>query len=323
MTAQDFIYLALRNCGQIRPGYTPNADFLNDCLLVFQQTYDGWNAERTQQFTVPDYIYNISTSRSLNGIYGQNIQWTVGPVFTFTGDTHTTTTITTQYTNGLVIGMYLTGSGIPANTYITGISTGVSITISAAATATATGVTFTITPSFTGPRPEAIIRMNLYMTSAAPTQPIRIPLAPVSAEQWANIAVLQLTPINVTTVFYYDPQFPQGVINVWPPLNGNSLEFFTWGFLNPPSTLTSNYSAPPGYQDAIVYTLAKRLYHLCTNDVMPHKVSFQWLCGQSKLARDKIKAVNAPMPRLVSDFRGGAPRVGTCDWQLLLTGQPY
>lgn len=308
----------------MRPGVINNADLLNDGLTEFKSMYDGWNAERTKQFTVPDYIYAIAGAKSLNGIYGQNIQWTVGPVFTFTGDTTiTSAVVATQYTDGLIIGQYVTGAGIPANSYITGISTGVSFTLNAAATATATGVTFTITPSFTGPRPEAIIRMNLYMTSVSPTQPTRIPLAPLSAEQWANINVLQLTPINVTTVFYYDPKFPQGIINVWPPLNGNSLEFFTWGFLNPPSTLTSNYSAPPGYQDAIVYTLAQRLYHLCTNEVAIHRVPFQYLAGQALIAQQKIKAVNAPMPRLVSDFRSGPPRVGVSDWGLLLTGTPY
>lgn len=323
MTASDFIYTAFRRCGQMRPGYTNSPDLLNDGLNEFKAMYDGWNAERTLNFSIPDYIYPISGATSLNGIYGKNIQWTVGPVFTFTGDTNSNTTILTQYTNGLIIGMYLTGAGIPANTYITGISTGVSITISAAATATATGVTFTITPSFTGPRPEAILRMNLVYQQNA-NAPTRIPLSPISAEEFANISVLQLTPINVTTVFYYDPQFPQGVINVWPPLNANSLEFFTWGFLNPPATLSSTYFAPPGYQDAIQWTLASRLWGLCTNQVMLNRFPLQYIAGQAAIARAKIKAVNAPSPRLANDFSGGGrPGVGVCDWNLLLTGIPY
>ena len=324
MTGQDFLYMAFRKCGQMRPGYTNSTDLLQDGLNEWMALYDGWNAERTLNFSIPDYIYPISGATSLNGIYGQNIQWTVGPAFTFIGDTNSTTTILTQNTNGLIIGQYLTGSGIPALTYITAISTGVSITISAAATLTATNVTFTVTASFTGPRPEAILRMNLVYQQNA-NSPTRLPLSPISAEEFANISVLQLTPINVTTVFYYDPQMPQGVINVWPPLNGNSLEFFTWGFLNPPATLQSNYFAPPGYQDAIVYTLAQRLYHLCTNDVMIHKVPHQWLCGQAAIARAKIKAVNAPMPRMVNDFGGalGNVGVGVCDWGALLTGTPY
>lgn len=308
----------------MRPGYTNNADVLNDGLIEFQRLFDSWNAERTLNYSIPDAIYAIGSKTGLHGIYGQNVQFTVGPVFTFTGaTTSTSTTVETQYTNGLIIGQLITGTGIPALTYITAISTGVSITLSQAATATAPVVTFTITPDFVGPRPEAILRMNLYMTSVSPSQPTRIPLSPISAEQWANISVIQLTAINVTTVFYYDPQFPQGVINVWPPLNGNSLEFFTWGFLNPPATLQSIYMAPPGYQDAIVYTLAQRLYHLCTNDVMVHKVDFRYLCGQAAIARAKIKAVNAPMPRLACDFRSKPPTVGVSDWGLLLSGVPY
>jgi len=297
---------------------------LNDGLLEWQALYDGWNADRTLNFTVPDYIYPIGSKTGLNGIYGPNVQFTIGPIFTFTGaTTNTSTTVLTQYTNGLIIGQAITGSGVPVLTYISAISTGVSITLSQAATATNATVTFTITPDFVGPRPEAILRMNLYMTSVSPSQPTRIPLSPISAEQWANISVIQITAVNVTTVFYYDPQFPQGVINIWPPLNGNSLEIFTWGFLNPPATLTSNYSAPPGYQDAIVYTLAQRLYHLSICNVAVNKVPFQYLCGQAAIARAKIKAVNAPMPRLVSDFQSGPPKVGVCDWGILLTGTPY
>jgi hypothetical protein len=327
LTAQDYLYTAFRKCGQMRPGYTNSADLLADGLTEWMILFDSWNAERTLNYTIPDYIYDVSTATSLNGIYGQNIQFTVGPVFTFTGDTTITSAVVlTQYTDGLIIGQYVTGTGIPALSYITAISTGVSFTLSAAATATNVGVTLTITPSFTGPRPEAILRMNLYMTSVNAAQPTRIPLSPISAEQWANISVIQLTPINVTTVFYYDPKFPQGVINVWPPLNGNALEFFTWGFLNPPAALTSRYSAPPGYQDAIIWTLAQRLWGLCTNQVMLNRFPFPYICGQAAKARDKIKYVNAPSPKMMNDFGGGNRQTSAnaqCDWGLLLTGIPY
>lgn len=326
MISQDRIYTALRKCGQLRPGYMSAPELLQDALAEYQAMYDGWNAERTLNYTIPDYIYNISTATSLNGIYGQNVQFSIGPAFTVSGNTTSTSkVVAVANTNGLYIGQYVTGAGIPANTYITALTVNVSITLSAAATASGTGVTLTIPPSLLGPRPEAILRMNLYMTSVNAAQPTRIPLAPVSAEQWANIAVIQLTPINVTTVFYYDPQFPQGVINVWPPLNGNSLEIFTWGFLTPPTTLQTVVMEPPGYQDAIVYTLACRLWPMLTkNELVNSKESIMWLRGQAKIAREKIKAVNAPMPRLVNDFRGGrATNVPECDWGLLLTGQPY
>jgi len=304
-----------------------NPELLSDALREYQSMYDNWNAERTLNYTIPDAIYSCSTNTSLNGIYGQNVQWSIGPSFTVLGDTTISSdVVAVANTNGLYVGQYVTGTGIAANSYITALTVNTSITLSLAATASGTGVTLTIPPSFSGPRPEAILRMNLYMTSVNASQPTRIPLSPISVEQWANISVIQLQAINVTTVFYYDPQFPQGIINVWPPLNGNSLEIFTWGFLTPPTSLSTVVMEPPAYQDAITYTLAVRLWPMLTkNQLVNSKESIMWLRGQAKIARDKIKAVNAPMPKLVNDFAWGRSggNVPVCDWGLLLTGTPY
>ena len=189
------------------------------------------------------------------------------------------------------------------------------------------GTGYTIGPTavdFTGPRPEAIVRMNLYMSSTSPTSPTRIPLSPISMEEWMGIATLGLTPISVTTVFAYDAQFPNGVIWVWPPLNSNALEIFTWGALTPPASLSATYSAPPGYADVIVWDLARRMWSMCTKSILVNKVPHQWLCGQAKLARDAVRAVNAQSPRLCNDFDAGhAAATGASEWQLLLTGIPY
>lgn len=177
---------------------------------------------------------------------------------------------------------------------------------------------------FVAPRPEAIIAMNLYQTSASPTQPTRIPIQMISMEEWLTIPVIQLTPINVTTTAAYDPQWPNGVIWVWPPLNGNSLEIFTWGQLTPPATLGAAYSAPPGYADLIIWELAKVLWPLATHNLMVNKVSHQWICGQAARARDAVKAVNAPMPRMRNDFTGGSgSNANSCDWLTTLAGIPY
>jgi hypothetical protein len=188
------------------------------------------------------------------------------------------------------------------------------------------GAGFTIGPGatdFSGPRPVAIARCNLLMTSASPTNPTRIPLSQISMEEYLGIAAPQIPAINVTSCFAYDAQFPIGVIWTWPPLVGNSLEIFTWGQLTPPASLASTFAEPPGYWDAIVWTLAERCWPLCTHDIMPHKLPLQYIAGKAKAARDKIKAVNAPSPRMACDFSGGRPNVGACDWELLLTGRPY
>jgi hypothetical protein len=76
-----------------------------------------------------------------------------------TGDTNSNTSITNVAdTTGLIVGASITGTGIPADTIITGIS-GSTLTINQAATATAVGVALTITIS-TVPK-ASIVREHL------------------------------------------------------------------------------------------------------------------------------------------------------------------
>ncbi len=309
----------------MRPGYTTSPELLADGLSEFQVMFDAFNAKRTNAYSTPDYVYQIGSKTGLAGIYGPNVQFSLGPAFSFTGTTTSGSKVvllsqtTGSGVQGLNIGQSVSGTGIPALTTIQAFD-GLTVTLSNNATANG-AVPITIHPTFVGPRPEAIIRMNLWMSSVSPTQPTRIPLAPVSVEQWANISVIPITAINVTTVFYYDPQFPQGVINVWPPLNGNALEIFTWGFLTPPTSLTTEMRIPPGYQDWIIKDLAARLWPMCTHDQMINKVTHQWICGQAAIARKTVQEVNAPSPRLVNDFGGSrSGNIGVADWQGLLTG---
>lgn len=259
-TARDFLYTALRKCGQLRPGYQAQDELMADGLNEWQLLFDGYNAQRTMNFTIPDYIYPVT------GVGHATIE--SGQVF---------------------------------------------------------GCGFEIGPTaldFVGPRPTAIVRCNLLFTASSPST--RVPISPVSAEEWASISTIQLTPINVATVYYYEPRFPNGVLWVWPPLNGNSIEIFTWGFLTPPSTLNAPYSAPPGYAELIVFELAKRLWPMVTKDIAIHRVTWGQLCGQAAAAKASVRALNAPMPRLASDFGGGrGSSVGECSWSLLLTGVPY
>lgn len=72
-----------------------------------------------------------------------------------TGNTATSTALTLAAANSSVLpGMIVTGSGIPANTYVTAVS-GTAVTLSAAATSSLTGATFT----FTG-YTEALVKWN-------------------------------------------------------------------------------------------------------------------------------------------------------------------
>src|ERR1700690_3356540 len=260
ITAQDFIYAALRRCGQMRPGYRNSPELLADGLEAWTLLFDSWNAERPLQSPRPDYVFAVP------------------------GSGHGTTG------NGQTFGGagYQIGSGAP---------------------------------DFNVPRPTDISKMNLYLTSASPTMPARIPMTKLgSMEEWGSITVPNLTPINVATCFFYDKQLPYGVIWVWPPLNGNSLEIFGWGTLAPPANLAAGYSAPAGYAEAIIWALAEALWPLCTHDVMPHKLSLQYISGKALIAKQKLKALNAPRPLLKNDFPGGR---GVDTLSTILTGEPY
>lgn len=72
-----------------------------------------------------------------------------------TANTATSTAMTLSAANAQILrGMIVTGSGIPANTYVTAVS-GTSVTLSAAATSSLTGATFT----FVG-YPEVLVKWN-------------------------------------------------------------------------------------------------------------------------------------------------------------------
>jgi len=258
LTAFDYLYQSLRKCGQMRPGYTPGPELLMDGLNEWWLMFDGFNAERTMNYSNPDFVYPVTGPGSQNGGLG----YTVGPV----------------------------GA------------------------------------DWTGPRPDSIIRANLkYGTGTATTY---IHLNPMSQEQFAALSVRNLPATGVTTAFWYDPQFPNGVFNVFPPLNANSIELFTWGVLAPPGpaippTLAVLWSAPPGYADVVVWGLAERLWPLCTKDVMVHKLPFAFICGKAKAAADKVRAVNRPIPKLPTDGPHGGLPGGYFDRFVTATGEPY
>jgi hypothetical protein len=235
--AQDYINLAFRRCGQMRPGYTVSAELYADGMNEWQALFDSWSAERSMGFSVPQYTYPVT-----------------GP-----------------------------GSQSSGNGYQIGPSAA----------------------DWVGPRPEAIIRANLKFTSAG-AYPVYMPIKMLSAVEWANLSIRQMPGVNVTSMAYYDPQFPNGVFNVFPPLTGNSIELFTWPGFTVPATPATAYSAPPGYIDAVVWSLAERLWPLCTKAFMPNKLSYSIIAGKAKAACEKVRNVNRPIPILKNDFRGGS-----------------
>lgn len=319
MTWGDIFYQVFRKCGQVRPGYGSQPELLADALTEAQAFLDELAAERNTQYSNPVFQYPVTGPGSLTGGNG----YSIGPIFTFTAvlmiGSAAIATVSSIF--GLVVGQKVSGTGIPAFTTIAAITGPTTITLSQLATANG-AQTISVTPDFVGPRPESIIRANLVFTNQGP-QPVYIQLVPYSQEEWAALSILQIPATNVTNVFWYDPQFPQGVINVFPPINQNALQFYTWGVLAPPTSLTTVFNFPPGYRDMIVYGLADRMYHMLTREVVVHPVPYQLIMAKARHAREKVRRVNRAVPRLQNDFpsRGGVQ--GYYDSFVTNTGEPY
>ena len=319
ITAQDYIVQALLKCGQIKPGYISNAELLGAGLTEWEMLFDSWAAERTMGFSIPTYQFTVNDTGSQTNGNG----YLIGPVYTFSGTLTSglpTITVTALDTTHFSVGEAISGTGIPADSTIVSWS-GTTLTISA--NATASGVnTLTATPDFVAPRPDSIVRANCVMTNVG-TQPVYIHMRPISAEEWASLAIQQIPAINVTTLFYYDPQFPNGVFNVFPPLLGNDIQLYTWGPLTAPTSLTQPYFAPPGYRDAVIWSLAERMWPYCTRQVALNRVPHTYINGKSYEACQKVRMVNRPVPALASDFRGGGKPDGYYDSFVSYTGEPY
>lgn len=73
LQAQSYIYLALRRCGHLRPGYQPSPELLNDLLLEWQLLFDELNVERNMHYAVPTYYYPITGPGSQTGGNGYEI----------------------------------------------------------------------------------------------------------------------------------------------------------------------------------------------------------------------------------------------------------
>ena len=88
----------------------------------------------------------------------------------------------------------------------------------------------------------------------------------VPREQWNQIANRgPNTTSNIPDTLFYDPQFPLGVINLWPTPNegGYTLFFDSYAQLADMANLVQVFALPPGYELAIQTNLALLLYPFC------------------------------------------------------------
>lgn len=84
--------------------------------------------------------------------------------------------------------------------------------------------------------------------------------------QWNQLANRSATTTsNLPEIMFYDPQYPLGIVNVWPmPTEPVTLSFDSSLALPDMPTVTTAFSLPPGYEMAIQTNLAVLLWPFLT-----------------------------------------------------------
>lgn len=104
---------------------------------------------------------------------------------------------------------------------------------------------------------------------------------------------------NFPTVLYYAPGMPQGTISLWElPPAGLTLHLGCWVTLSEFADLDASVTLPPGYEQAIVMSVAELL---CPEyGVQPAAA----LVKHAARSRANIQQNNLPDPRIACEFTG-------------------
>jgi hypothetical protein len=159
------------------------------------------------------------------------------------------------------------------------------------------------TPNFicVGTRPTKIVGASLIINTSTPNY--TIPLNIQDADWWQAQRVQGLAT-SYPTDLYYEPDWPNGSCFFWPvPTTAWPVQLETWTNLLALPTLQTTFTLPPGYEDAITYTLAETL------EPAFGKAPNPMLSGLALKARARIKSLNAQSPR-ISTGGDGLPSSG-------------
>lgn len=158
------------------------------------------------------------------------------------------------------------------------------------------------TPTWTvvGNRPVSIEGAILILAGSNPQA--RIPMRKRDAQWFQNL----ITPgieVETPTDWYYDATWPNGSFYLWPvPSQANTIQLWVRSVLSQ-LTQFQTFDLPPGYQDAIILTLAE--------DIGPtyEKPPSMVLMAKAKAARARIFGNNIEIPTL-STRDAGMPSGG-------------
>jgi len=146
--------------------------------------------------------------------------------------------------------------------------------------------------------PHELEGAGILLSGATPQ--VEVPRAVLNDQQWASIAVKDLSSPIFTAVFY-SPTVPTGQIVLWPVPDTaiHSLVLYRGEQLPIFANLSTSYTLPDGYVEALDYNLAVRLAPSRGVAVTPD------LAGLARLSLATLKRANWQMTDLENDFAMG------------------
>lgn len=158
-----------------------------------------------------------------------------------------------------------------------------------------TSYTIGPTGNFVAERPTKITGAFIVVVGGtAPLPRYKLEIIETAAD-WAELSATQYAA-EIPSKLYYDKAYPDGRLWLWGyPATANDLELVTWDQLSAFNDLADSVSLPPGYEEAIMYSLAEKLCGPFEKEVPAE------LARQARRARALIAQFNSKPPRLSAD----------------------
>lgn len=149
--------------------------------------------------------------------------------------------------------------------------------------------------NFNTTRPPKIEYASIVSNSSV-TQPLELPIDMLTDSEWQDIPVKN-TPSTLPRKMYDDGGFPLRTLSFWPVPTDSSVQvrLYVWAQLSQFTDLTTDFTFPPGYLEAIKYNFAVRLSAEWPGNISPLAVDL----ASKALAR--IKAINSIPPLVKCD----------------------
>ena len=281
-TALDLITGALQEINAIALNESPNSPDAQFALNKLNDMVDEWASRRV-------YIYDLSVP-VFTLVPGLNPH-TIGPMGAITSTSLTNNLATYICQNNFANGQQVTVQGCTNGgnvLNVTGNAQGVSGTqfslpiISAnipsandSGSVILAGSSFpTFATPAMGQRPQVVEQATLVLTNVAPV--VDVPIHIRDSRWWMNVRVKDLQT-DIPTDLWYDPDFPNGSIYLWPvPNYSYQIRLKIWGVVPKFPSLSTSFNLPPAYAKALKVSLARDMVGAFQGTWTPQQESM-WL----------------------------------------------